>query len=132
MSRSLTIIPPQLPLDDPSAHVVDLVADSFQTWWQNYPRRVGKKAARISYDRIVRNQIATAEELLAGARRYAAERANENPRYTKHPAAWLDDERWTDEPLQPFRQMTSVSEGVNSYLSGESLSSLLSRVREGR
>jgi len=131
MSRELTVIPPQLPLDD-EIQTLNRDADSFEQWWRTYPRRVGKKAARISYDRIVRNQIATAEELLTGALRYAAERSNENPRYTKHPAAWLDDERWTDEPPPAFRQISSVSEGVQSYLSGESVEDLLARVRAGR
>jgi hypothetical protein len=35
---------------------------------------------------------------VAGAQRYAAERAGEPERYTKHAAGWIRDERWKDPP----------------------------------
>src|SRR6516164_6037085 len=42
--------------------------------------------------------VADAETIIAGAKRYAIERANEPPKYTKHPARWLRAGSWTDEP----------------------------------
>ena len=34
---------------------------------------------------------------LAGAQRYAAERKDQDPKYTKHPATWLNGGCWEDE-----------------------------------
>jgi hypothetical protein len=33
--------------------------------------------------------------------RYAAERAGQPPKYTKHPATWLKGGCWADEPTNP-------------------------------
>ena len=35
---------------------------------------------------------------IAGAQRYAGERAGEDPKFTKHPATWLRGGCWEDEP----------------------------------
>ena len=42
-----------------------------------------------------------AEIIIKGARRYAAERAGQEPRFTAHAATWLTAERWLDEPAKP-------------------------------
>ena len=70
---------------------------AFQKWWQAYPRRVGKGGARIAYMRVMKSRKATSVELLAGAERYATARAGEDPKFTKHPATWLNGECWLDE-----------------------------------
>jgi hypothetical protein len=70
--------------------------DEFDAWWLQYPRKVSRGAARKAYDKA-RGAGATADELLNGAMRYAAERSNEDPKYTKHGATWLNGECWRDE-----------------------------------
>src|SRR5262249_23561120 len=62
-----------------------------------YPRRVARGAALKAYKQA-RTRGATAEELLDGAKRYASERAGQDPQYTKHPATWLRGLCWLDEP----------------------------------
>ncbi len=73
------------------------IGDSaFEMFWRQYPRKVAKGAARRAHDKALK--MTDANTILAGAMRYAAERAEENPRYTKHPGTWLIGECWNDEP----------------------------------
>jgi hypothetical protein len=68
----------------------------FDTFWQSYPKHVDKGHARTAWRAAIRK--AEPEAIVAGARRYAAERAGKDPQYTAGPATWLRGERWADEP----------------------------------
>jgi hypothetical protein len=70
----------------------------FEDWWRQYPRKRAKEAARRAYERVLRRGLATREELLAGAMRYAAEQTGRDPNFTKFPANWLNGGCWQDEP----------------------------------
>jgi hypothetical protein len=70
--------------------------DAFERFWAVYPRRVAKEAARKAFAKAVANGTAV-ETLIAGAQRYAAERKDQDPKYTKHPATWLNGGCWEDE-----------------------------------
>jgi hypothetical protein len=59
---------------------------------------VAKQAAQRAWDQAIK--IATAEEIIAGAHRYAAERADQDQKYTKHPTTWLNGGCWMDEPVE--------------------------------
>ncbi len=65
----------------------------FVTWWDAYPRKLGKQKARERYGRLRRTHDAAA--LLDAARHYAASRSGEDPQFTLHPTSFLND-RWTD------------------------------------
>jgi hypothetical protein len=41
--------------------------------------------------------VLRSEALIAGAQRYAVERREQDPKYTKHPATWLNAGCWQDE-----------------------------------
>jgi hypothetical protein len=69
---------------------------NFASFWQFYPKRVGKLAAEKAFQRAI-DAGHRPEAILTGARAYAAERANESERYTKHPATWLSGGCWLDE-----------------------------------
>lgn len=69
--------------------------EGFAEWYAAYPRREARAAAARAYAKAV--QAVPAAELLAGAKRYAAARAGQDPRYTAHPATWLNAGRWADE-----------------------------------
>lgn len=71
----------------------------FDEWWSSYPRRDGKIAARRAYDRAIGRGLATHDELVAGARRYAEARAGQDPKFTKVPTTWLNGGHWADEPI---------------------------------
>jgi len=74
------------------------IKDSFDEFWEIYPRKAGKQEARKVFQRALTN--ATLAEILAGARRYADD-PNREPQYTAHPATWLNQGRWSDDPLPP-------------------------------
>jgi hypothetical protein len=78
---------------------------AFDAFWRAYPKRVAKGAARRAFDRALKAGASPAE-IIAGARRYAAERAQERDptarvRFTKHPTTWLNGEGWLDEEALP-------------------------------
>jgi hypothetical protein len=54
-----------------------------------YPRHVAKEPARKAFAAAIKRG-ADAEALIAGAQRYAVERKGQEPRYTKHPATWIN------------------------------------------
>jgi hypothetical protein len=72
-------------------------AEEFIEWYEAYPKRVGRGAATGAFLKARKNG-ATLEDLMAGARRYAAERKGEDPKFTAHPVTWLNQERWADDP----------------------------------
>jgi hypothetical protein len=74
------------------------IQDSFDEFWEIYPRKAGKQEARKVFKRALSN--ATLADILAGARRYASD-PNREAQYTAHPATWLNQGRWADEPLPP-------------------------------
>ena len=98
----------------------------FETWWTAVPRKVGKDAAKKSY--ISARRTADAGTLLAGIRRYASERAGQDPRYTKHPATWLNGGCWADDPEPPRLNGLHASGGSRASILRELLSELDCRV----
>ena len=74
------------------------ITESFARFWSAYPRHVAKGAARRAFAKAVK--VTDAETIIEGARRYGAERAGQDPRFTAHAATWLSGERWLDEPAR--------------------------------
>lgn len=76
------------------------VDDGFAEFWAIYPRKVGKGAAIKAWKMAIK--VAPPNEILDGCKQYAGLRQQEDPRYTAHPATWLNQQRWTDEiPSSP-------------------------------
>jgi hypothetical protein len=67
----------------------------FEAFWAVYPRKVDRPDARKAFA-AARKQGIAADVLIEGARRYGAERAGQEPRYTKHPATWLRKQSWAN------------------------------------
>jgi hypothetical protein len=68
--------------------------ESFAIFWAAYPRKVGKIAAEKAFAKAAR-AAGNPEAVLAGLARatFAAD-----PQYVPHPATWLNQGRWADEP----------------------------------
>jgi hypothetical protein len=66
----------------------------FELFWQRFPRKVGKLAARKEYDKVRRGGIGQ-DELLDGIAQYVRTK----PSYADwcHPRTWLSQGRWMDE-----------------------------------
>lgn len=76
--------------------------DGFGVFWDAYPRKVAKAAAEKAYTRALADGADPAL-ILAGAEFYALERKLQDPKYTKHPATWLNARCWEDEPDPEYR-----------------------------
>lgn len=66
----------------------------FENFWAAYPRKIAKGAARKAFHQA--NARALADDIIAGAKRYAADKSRD-PKFTKHPATWLNSDCWLDE-----------------------------------
>ena len=72
-------------------------SDGFDRFWSEYPKKVGKIAARKAFERASR--VAALETLLTAIRRQkcGSQWSRENGRYIPNPATWLNQGRWEDE-----------------------------------
>ena len=70
----------------------------FETFWAEYPHKVGKRDAEKAFAKA--NSRTDLETLMAGLRRYAA-KTDDRP--WCNPSTWLNQDRWTDVPAsQPI------------------------------
>lgn len=82
------------------------VDDEFDAFWDVYPRKEKKLAAKDAYLKAIQGNkrkkrpSTDPATVLAGARRYAA-RCGTNPQYIAMPTTWLNDGRWEDQPTDP-------------------------------
>jgi hypothetical protein len=123
---------PTIPLIEPIEETIEgksleminqteLIQSDFEAWYRQYPRKVGKLKAEKIYAGIIKSKKASADELLVGARRYATERAGQDPTYTRHPTTWLNAGGWLDEPktqskfVKPNRADSAIA-GMRGYL----------------
>lgn len=67
-------------------------------FWLLYPRRTEKLAAMKKLAALRKSGVVTWADLIAGVKRYAAEKANTEQQFIKHPTVWLNKGCWTDEP----------------------------------
>ncbi len=81
-----------------------ILEPEFDLFWEMYPRKVGKKAARLAYSKAVGSNGSV--EILTGAQRLANDPNLPEPRFIPHPATWLNEGRWEDE-LYPERPKSS-------------------------
>lgn len=83
--------------DRPSpAEVLMAVEAAFVDFWQAYPRKVGKGAARRAYLAALRKPDVTPDRILRAVR---SQRFDDREKFIPHPATWLNGERWADEGM---------------------------------
>jgi len=70
--------------------------DDYEHFWKTYPRRVGKLASYAAWKKAL--MIADAESIISGAQAFADD-PNRQEKFTPHPATWLNQGRWEDDPL---------------------------------
>lgn len=76
--------------------------DWFDEFWEAYPRKVGKAAARKAFLKLGESGV----RAVAGARRLANDPNLPPAQYIPHPTTWLNRAGWEDDPLPP-REATS-------------------------
>ena len=70
----------------------------FDTFWAQYPRKVGKLAAQKAFSRATK--LASAETITAALDTLHKEVRGQDPKFIPHPATWLNQGRWDDEPAK--------------------------------
>lgn len=90
--------------EDPSPKRARADPKDFDRFWDVYPRRESKGAARKAWAKAIK--IAEPDVIIAAAKAYRDNgmRQRADPKFTKHPATWLNNECWTDEPLPAHQQ----------------------------
>lgn len=87
----------------------DLMASAsqndFDTFWSQYPRKVGKFDAMRAYGKA--RSLASAAEILDGLKNFCAH-LPEEVRFIAHPASWLNSGRWMDEYDAPKAKPTAT------------------------
>lgn len=83
--------------------------DQFEKFWNLYPRKDGKKGARVSFEKALK--ISSLEVILEGVTRYIQflKTATQD---TAMPATWLNGERWNDQNSSPALAWNSATPEV--------------------
>jgi len=85
-----------------------VASETFEEWYAAYPvhkswgaaeKAYAKALVEVAKDRRVKDGEMTAAELLLVAAKSHADDPNRDPRFTKHPATWLNQKCWLDERL---------------------------------
>lgn len=91
------------------------ILDDFDTFWQTYPRRTAKKAARKAWDKAIKDTSPAV--ILAGAERFRDHWANQTDRqFIPYPATWLNAGSWDDELIP--RASTKVAQTRQNLIVG--------------
>jgi hypothetical protein len=97
---------------------------AFDEFWAAYPRKKGKEDARKRFAAVLK-RFSQAEIMLGLSRQVW----NADPNFIPHPATWLNQGRWMDEPDQPapksstamtaFERRKAASDAVLRDMCGE-------------
>ncbi|MFF1709265.1 hypothetical protein [Streptomyces sp. NPDC058268] len=109
--------PNQLP--EPTTETKDSSAaaslEAFGAFWLTYPKKRDREAAKKAWLSAI-ERGASPEAIVTAAQAYARERRDEDPKYTKYPATWLNNGCYDDEPDAPGRPpLRAVSGGYQPY-----------------
>lgn len=75
--------------------------ESFEEFWDLYPRKIRKGEARDAFRKAVK--VAPAGEIIDGLRRQLPVLLGTEERYVPHPTSWLNAQRWADVPAAQTR-----------------------------
>jgi uncharacterized protein YdaU (DUF1376 family) len=71
----------------------------FAEFWDRYPRKVGKDAARKAFAKAMKT--ARPDDVMFGLSQQLPSLQSKDPQFIPHAASWLNQGRWTDEQEQP-------------------------------
>lgn len=83
----------------------------FQTFWEAYPRKVGKPAALRAWKKIKANEV---EAILKAIVLWQRSEQWQSEKYIPHPATFLNQERWKDQP--PKKELTHARQRTKRNL----------------
>lgn len=73
----------------------------FDRFWGEYPRKEAKPKARIAFEKIDPDET-TLQAMLEAIQKWkdSAQWKEDGGKYIPHPATWLNQRRWEDEPMK--------------------------------
>lgn len=108
----------------------EVIAESFEAFWSNYPRKVGKASARKAFEKFAEDYLT---EMITGAVRLAEDPNLPEEQFIPYPATWLNREGWSDAsyPVRSSggkisnaqRNLLEYEETMRGELNGEARSS---------
>lgn len=102
---------------DPTAPltlVPDDADDLFDRFWRLYPRKIDKPGSKRKFKKALKT--ATAMEISFGLKRWLAHWDEVDPQFIPHPATWLNQQRWNDEPPQAKRREAPMPKSADTIL----------------
>jgi len=73
-----------------------LIAEAFTTFWEIYPRKVGKASARKVFERLAREHLGA---IMDGVAKLSSDPNLPAVEFIPYPTTWLNREGWEDEPF---------------------------------
>lgn len=104
-----TFEPVSEPITSPRKRELDA---AFEAWWEIYPRKAEKRAARQLFEVAVRRHGASFEDLASAAQAYAIEVHGRDPVMVKQPTTWLQRRAWLPEDTTPAASSAAPSLGL--------------------
>lgn len=99
----------------PSKPRVDHHLEAFGAFWLVFPKKRAREEAQKAWCAAI-ERGADPKRIVDAATAYARERANEDPKYTKYPATWLNKGCYDDEPdPQPGSRPNLRAVGNNGW-----------------
>lgn len=86
---------------------------AFLRFWHVFPKHEAEDGARRAYDRVMRDGLVDAEQLVDAASRYAGEVEGKHPDHIASAKNWLMDGRWKDPPRS--RNLGNASSGSRGF-----------------
>ena len=87
------------------------VIESFDEFWDTYPKHLQKGEARKAFFKAVQ-RVGDADTILEGVRRMAADPNLPVKQFIPYPATWLNRDGWDDEPFPPREGIPGVTQGM--------------------
>ena len=88
--------------------------DGFAEFWERYPRRIGKAAARKAYVKALK--VASHDEIMLGLSQQISSLASREQQFIPHPSTWLNQERWNDDQEQPARNKHTDADAADRQI----------------
>lgn len=110
------------------------VIDPFEQFWECYPRKVGKKAARKAWDKHKLNR--SVDKLISDVQtRLRSDHQWQDKRFIIHPSTYLNGEHWNDEitpTKREVRKERDIQQREESYQTFAEFDRLLQQERAER
>jgi len=72
------------------------ITSDFDKFWEECPRKIGKKKVKAIYNNLIRKKEVTEKELISSMAKYAESVKHTETAFIAHATTWLNQGRWED------------------------------------